>query len=640
MSLRFKRHHGLLVLMALVPALLILGSVLWACTGGLGFQAPTSEPVEAVQATEVTEAPTAAQPATEPVNEPTAESVNKPPENVPGSGEATAAAEELARDIAGATQITLDTDRVAVDGVGVVVTGSQVTIISAGTYSLRGTLRDGQIVVDTQDKVPVTLVLNGVDIHSSTSAPICVMNAEETAIILAEGTENYLSDADSYLLAEGEDEPNATLYSKDDLTISGNGSLEVDGNYNDGIASKDGLTITGGTITTHSVDDGIRGKDYLVIRDGNVTVTAQGDGFKSDEEEDDTKGYILIEGGVVNITAGGDAIQAQTDATITGGELSLSSGGGSRNRIDESTSAKGIKGVASVRIDGGALTVDSADDAVHSNGSIAVNGGTLVLASGDDGMHADATLEINDGEITITESYEGLESAVITVNDGEIGIVSSDDGINVSGGNDRSGMNPGPGFGGGGRGGIPGGGPGQDGFASGDQYLYIHGGYITIDAGGDGLDVNGSTEMTGGTVIVNGPTERMNGALDSGRFSISGGFLVAAGSAGMAQSPDESSTQYSVLINFGATIRAGTLIHIRSSEGEEVLTFAPTKQYETVVLSSPALKRTTYDVSLGGTATGPARDGLYEGGTVADTTDIGSFTISGIVTWVGGGYRR
>jgi hypothetical protein len=266
-------------------------------------------------------------------------------------------------------------------------------------------------------------------------------------------------------------------------------------------------------------------------------------------------------------------------------------------------------------ITGGVIQISSLDDAIHSNDSITINGGDLTLASGDDGIHADAALTINGGDLEITECYEGLESAVITINDGTIQLTASDDGINAS---SRS----------------------RGGFESADGYVYINGGYLAMDAGGDGLDSNGSIEMTGGVVIVNGPTSNGNGALDSGSFSISGGFLVAAGSSGMAQSPDESSNQYSVLLNFGATIRAGTLIHIQSSEGEEVLTFAPAKQYETIVLSSPALKSTTYDVYLGGNATGSARDGLYEGGINSSGTDIGNFTISGIVTWVGGRNRR
>lgn len=243
--------------------------------------------------------------------------------------------------------------------------------------------------------------------------------------------------------------------------------------------------------------------------EGDVMVNAQGDGLKSDNEEDTTRGYILIEGGAVQVTSGGDAIQAQTDVLVMDGEIVLSSGGGAGGFVNQDTSAKGIKGVVNVNIDGGTFTINSADDAIHSNGSIVINGGTFRLASGDDGMHADSTLEINGGDIRISESYEGIESAVITINDGEIHIVSWDDGLNVAAGNDGSGANWGPGMGPGGGGnlvpggdgaqvpgarpGRGGGGPGQDAFAyAGDYYLYINGGHIAIDAGGDGLDANGS----------------------------------------------------------------------------------------------------------------------------------------------------
>ena len=468
-----------------------------------------------------------------------------------------------------AIRIVLNGSSITAGGEGVTVDGSRATITAAGTYEISGSLADGQILVNTEDEKKVRLVLNGVDIDCSTSAPIAIMAADEVVVILANGSDNHLSDGSAYVFESAEeDEPNAALFSKADLTITGTGSLTVAGNYSDGIASKDGLVIAGGTVSVTAVDDGIRGKDYLVVRDGSVTVNAQGDGLKSDNEEDATMGYVLIEGGTVSVAAGGDAIQAQTDAMITGGEVGLSSGGGSNGRVDESASAKGIKGIVSVTIDGGTITVSSADDAIHSNGSVTINGGTFVIASGDDGMHADTALEINGGEISITGSYEGIESAAITINDGNIRIVASDDGINVAGGNDGSGMNMGPGFGGG-----HGGGPGQDSFAAAGNYrLTINGGYIYVDANGDGIDSNGSIEMTAGVAIVNGPTERMNGALDyvSG-FSMTGGFLVAAGSSGMAEAPSESSSQYSVLVNLSSTQRAGTLIHIQRSDGRRFL---------------------------------------------------------------------
>jgi hypothetical protein len=541
-------------------------------------------------------------------------------------------------DSAQGTRIALNGNSITVDGDGAMVVGSTVTITSAGTYDIHGSLADGQIIVDTQDEEVVRLVLNGVDIHSSTSAPICVMNAEEAVIVLADGTENDVSDGESYVFANAEeDEPNAAIFSKDDLTIQGNGSLTVDGNYNDGIASKDSLAIAGGTITVRAVDDGIRGKDDLVVKDAYITITAQGDGLKADNDQDATRGYILVESGVLHITAGGDAIQGQTDVMITGGEFTLTAGGGSGSRISDDTSAKGIKAGVNVNIDGGTFHIDCADDAIHSNAHIVINGGTFVLASGDDGMHADATLTINDGIFDITDSYEGIESAVITINGGDIHITSWDDGINVSAGNDGSGTMLGPGQGGRpGRGG--GGGPGQDAFAySGNDYLYINGGDIVVNAAGDGIDVNGSIEMTDGWVIVNGPTQQMNGALDCiGTFNIHGGFLVAVGSAGMAETADASSTQHSLLLNLNGTVPAGDLLHIQSSDGVEVLTFASAKPYQSIALSSAELKDgVTYDVYYQGSSTGTVEDGLYQGGTYAAGTHLGSFTVSSMVTRLG-----
>ncbi len=533
--------------------------------------------------------------------------------------------------------IVLSGNSISAGAAGVSVVGTRATITSAGTYGISGSLEDGQIIVDTADGETVRLVLNGVDIRSSTSAPIYVRNAEKAIIILADDTENHLADGESYVFeAADDDEPNAALFSKSDLTIFGNGSLSVDANYNDGVASKDGLIIAGGTITVQSVDDGIRGKDYLVIQDGNIVINAKSDGLKSDNAEDPTKGYISIEKGVFNISSGGDAIDVETDVIIADGEFTLSSGGGSSNYFGADTSAKGIKGTVSVNIDGGAFHIDSADDGLHSNGSLTIDGGTFHIASGDDAMHADATLTINGGEIRIRESFEGLESAVITINAGNLHIVSSDDGINVVSGVDGSGMAQRAGAGGG-----PGRGQGSFTY-SGDYYLYIHGGYIAIEAAGDGIDVNGAIEMTDGIVIINGPTQQMNGALDyDGGFKITGGFLVAVGSAGMGQAPDESSSQYSMLVNLNSTVRARTLVHIQDSAGNDVLTFAPSKQYQSIALSSPQLaKGATYSLYLGGNSTGTANDGLYQGGNYTPGTEYASFTISGMVTRLGSSRSR
>ena len=534
------------------------------------------------------------------------------------------------------TMIVLAGDSISVEGSGVTVNGQIATITSGGTYELSGSLSEGQIVVDSDGETAVQLILNGIEISNSSTAPIYIANAPDTIIILAEGSQNVIADGANYVFASPEeDEPNAALFSKDNLTIYGAGSLTVTGHYNDGIASKDGLIIASGNITVTAADDGIRGKEYLILKDGTLTVTAGGDGLKSDEDEDTTLGYINIEGGNLTITSGGDAIQAETDVLITGGNFNITTGGGSNASLAADDTAKGIKGAAGVYINDGTFIINSADDAVHSNNNIVINNGAFAIATGDDGMHADANLEINNGTIEISQSYEGIESAVITINGGNISVASSDDGINVAGGD-------GSGFGPGGPGGRPPRG-GQDTFVeyTGDYYLYINGGNIVVEASGDGVDVNGAIEMTAGTVIVNGPTEQMNGALDyDGTFTMTGGFFVAAGSAGMAQTPDISSSQNALLLNLNGTLQAGTLIHIEDSGGNTVLTMAPSKAYQSIALSSPNLvSGETYTVYYGGSDSGTLTDSLYSSGTYSGGTEYTSFTISSTVTMIGNAGR-
>jgi hypothetical protein len=538
--------------------------------------------------------------------------------------------------------IKLEGDSITFEGSGATVNGNTITITSAGMYSISGTLNDGQIIVDTQDAETVALILNGADITYSTSAPIYVSNAEKTVITLADGTENYVTDGASYIFEDAEDEPNAAIFSKDDLTINGNGSLTVYANYNNGIASKDDLKITGGSITVTAVNDGIKGRDSIAVKDGTITINAGSDGMQANNDIDAEKGYVAIESGTLDITAGLDGIQAETSLLVSGGDIAITSGGGSiessssgggfgvrgmggnPNKTDES--AKGLKAGVDLTITGGEIQISSLDDALHSNVRITINGGDILLASGDDGVHADDVLTINGGALNITQSYEGLESVIITINDGNIRVVASDDGINASSGN-----------GGAAASGMPGRGPGI--FESGDNYLYVNGGYIAIDAMGDGMDINGPIDMTGGVVIVNGPTANNNGALDyAGAFNITGGFIVAVGSSGMAQAPSTSSTQYSVMHTFPSPQVAGTMVHIETKDGEEILTFVPTKAYQSVVLSSPKLENgSTYIVYSGGSSTGTVTDGLYSGGTYTAGTQVTSLTISSMVTGAGSG---
>lgn len=518
--------------------------------------------------------------------------------------------------------IELNTNSI-IAGNNVSVKKSVVTIEEAGTYVISGDLKNGQIIVDTKDEEEVKLVLNGVSISSEDNSPIYIKEAENVIIILASDSINTLSDSDSYNFDDKEnEEPNATIFSKTELVIYGedNSTLTIAGNYNDGINAKDELIVDNADINIVAVDDGIRGKDFITFFNSTIDITAGGDAIKSDNDSDESLGYININDSEINIAANEDGISATTQINIEQSTLNIESGEGSNSLVsDNDDSTKGIKAGNAINISDGNITIDSTDDAIHSNGTITINSGTIDISSGDDGIHADEKITINGGDITIKKSYEAIESSLITLNNGTLYLTSSDDGFNVAGGNDGSAL---------GRKGAGGFGV-QEG-----AYLYLNGGYVYMNANGDGLDSNGSVVMTGGTVIVNGPTNNGNGAIDyNGDFQITGGTLIAAGSSGMAEAPGNSSTQYSILVNFSEAQVAGTMINIQDSSGNSVLTFTPAKKFQSIVLSSSELQEgETYTVYLGGSSTGTEKDSLYIGGKYTPGTENTTITISGITT--------
>ncbi|WP_040206738.1 carbohydrate-binding domain-containing protein [Neobacillus jeddahensis] len=523
---------------------------------------------------------------------------------------------------------------------GAIVDGSTITIKTSGTYVISGKLNDGRIIVDTEDQATVRLVLNGAEIHSSTNAPIYVKQAEKTVISLEKGTENSISDGVKYDTDGQEDSPSAAIFSEDNLTINGTGKLTVKANYKDGLTSKDELRITGGNIEIESADDGLVGKDLLAVKDGNITVKAEGDGVKATNDKDSSKGIVAIEAGTFNLTAQNDGIQAETSLLIADGDFTISTGGGSPETIavqeqggpmmgqrnnntsttttqEETESAKGLKAGTEVGIGGGTFEIDTLDDAVHSNNSVTITGGKISIASGDDGIHGDSAVLTKGGDITISKSNEGIESKIITLTDGNIHVTASDDGINAGGGNDGSN-------------------PEMQSSTSDTILLSIKGGTVYVNSEGDGLDSNGSISMTGGTAIVSGPTNAGNGALDYDQsFSITDGTLIAAGSSGMAQAPSDSSKQYSLLMTYPSTQKAGTILHLEDSEGNTIATFAPEKDYQTVSISSPKLEKGgTYTLYSGGTATGSEANGYYADGPYTDGTKVVEFTIEDSVTWL------
>ena len=529
---------------------------------------------------------------------------------------------------------------ITVQGKGAVAKAGVVTISKAGVYQLSGTTRNARVVVDSADKNAITLVLNNLDL-SSEVAPIEIIHAEEVVLSLPAGSKNQVADTAGARCAATDNELNAAIYSREDVTITGAGSLTVQGRCHHGVLSKDSLKIQGGTLLVTALKDGLRGKDAVHIKAGNITVNAGSDGVIASNDSDANKGRVVIDGGVLHVTAAHDAVQAASNVLIHGGTLKLTAGGGAaqatpktewgrgsrfaQNATQDAPSVQGLKAGADIVISAGKLNIDAAGDALNAKQQIHIEGGELHIAAGDDALHADQALSIQGGNVDIERSYEGVESRTsITLTGGIVRVRSSDDGINVASGG---------GFGWG-----PMRGPSSDGTPS----FVMSGGYVSVESGGDGIDINASAAMTGGTLVVNGPTSNMNGPLDyDGSFQVSGGTLIASGSAGMAQAPGNFSTQYSVSVYLSSMVESGTPLRIVDERGNAVLNVAPLKPYQSLVLSSPELKQgQTYIVYAGGEFTGQATDGVYT--KAADYEmgeELGRFTVTDTVSYVGGGSR-
>lgn len=299
--------------------------------------------------------------------------------------------------------ITLNGSSIAVGGNGATASGSKVTITSAGTYSFSGSLTDGQVIVNTTDKAVVRLILNGVNITSSNSAPIYIKDSGKTVIVLADNSNNTLTDGTTYVYdVVADEEPNAAIFSKSDLTFFGTGALTVNGRFGDAIVSKDGLIIKSGNITVSAADDGIRGKDYLIIDSGTLNITSKADGLKSSNDENAALGYVIINDGTIAIAAGDDGIHAETNLVINKGNITISK------------SYEGLEG-KTITLNNGTVHLTSSDDGVNaSDGSgggmggsagssnlLTINGGYLYLNAGGDGLDANGSIVITGGTVLV-----------------------------------------------------------------------------------------------------------------------------------------------------------------------------------------------------------------------------------------------
>lgn len=541
-------------------------------------------------------------------------------------------------DASKAVTIQLNGSSATASSDSVQINGSTVIIKDEATYVISGSL-NGMLVVDAPDTAKVQLVLNGVDITSEASAALYILEADKVFVTLLGSTTNALANGGSFTAID-DNNIDGALFSKQDLTLNGSGSLTVTSPAGHGIVCKDDLVITGGTYVVNSASHGIDANDSVRVADANITIDAGKDAIHCENSEDATKGFVYISGGTIKAEAEGDGIAASAYMQIEGGSIDLLVGGGSENGTKEhsdnfggfmgggpggmggrpgqpgsnnsqdttteeaGTSMKGLKAANSMLIRGGNIGVNSADDAIHSDVSVIINGGTFALASGDDAIHAENTLTVTAGRIDISESYEGLEALHIDVQGGDIKLVASDDGLNAAGGTDQSGTTGGrDGMFGGGPGGMGGGRPGGGGFGgmSGNSNgsIKISGGNLYINSSGDGLDANGTLEISGGYTVVVGPTQGDTATLDYDTSGIiTGGTFIGTGASGMAQTFSDSK-QGVVAVSVGNQ-PAGTHIILKDKNGNTVLEHAPELNFAVVILSSPDMvKGENYTITVG-----------------------------------------
>lgn len=519
------------------------------------------------------------------------------------------------------------------DNSAVRIEGTTITILDEGTYVISGTLDDGMIIVNAEDSDKPQLVFDNVTIRSESSAPLYILEADKVFVTLATGSSNTLTNGGTFQAID-ENNIDGTVFSKQDLTFNGSGSLTISSPAGHGIVAKDDLVFYSGSYDITSAEHGMDVNDSLRVKDATISISSGKDGAHVENSDDAELGYIYISNGSFDIDAEGDGLSAGAYVQIEGGSFDIIAGGGYENgeksssdnwgnfgggaggnmpgsgrggrssgnsatntntTESESTSMKGIKSTNSLQINAGTFLIDSADDALHSNTCVYINGGTYEIATGDDAFHGEEKLVITAGTIDISTSYEGLEALNINISGGDISIQSTDDGINAAGGTDASGTT-------GGRDGMFGGGMGGGMSSNSNGSILISGGNIFMYAQGDGLDANGYIELTGGTIVVTGPTNGDTAILDYDiSATIDGATFIGIGSIMMAQTFSDG-TQGTMAVQ--ASANAGTEIRIEDTSGNEIVSFTPETPFQCVIISTPDIvKGESYTIYVG-TASG------------------------------------
>lgn len=400
------------------------------------------------------------------------------------------------------------------------------------------------------------------------------------------------------------------------------GSITIDVGDTNGVAKLvlDDVNIycsDGPAIYIKSADDVI-----IETKKDSENSLISGKAFRTFEEDDNVNGTIYSKGdlsfygeGILYVESNfQDAIVSKDDLVIRSGELQVKS-------ADD-----GIRGKDSVYVTGGKIFISAKQDGIKSTneenaqkGFVYIEDGDIEIDVSDDGIHATSVLIVDDGKINVLNSYEGLEGGKVIINGGDIDIVSTDDGINVAGGNDESAFMR----------------PGSQNFANNtDHILIINDGDIYVNAAGDGLDSNGLVYINGGKVAIDGPKNSANGALDSENgIYFNGGSVIAVGASGMAEAFSDGSLCFGVNIFFNSTLAKNTIVSIRDTNGNELISHTSVKIFDNAVIGLESLEfGSTYSIYI--------NNNFYNNFTVSDyVTIVGEDKSTNINGGMPGGFQ-
>ena len=502
--------------------------------------------------------------------------------------------------------ISLNGDSAQVSGNGTYYNDGSVVITGAGYYVFSGTLDDGNIVVDAYDSSKVFVILSGVSLYCSDDACLRVENAEKVFLMLAEGTENRMESGATYSQTALDDNTGGVIFAHDDLTINGSGSLDIVANYKHGVDANDDLKITGGTITITCPADGLHVNDSFRLCNASLTIAAGDDAIHSDTDVYIESGTLLItecyegvEAPIIEVAGGDIMIYPTDDGFNASGGSSGNFGGGMRGGMGGGMMGRGNRDSASEDGESTGERPDFGDGEMPDFSEMFENGEMPTppdWSESEDGERPEMPEMSEDGERPEMGEMPEMSGEQQSAE-------ASDDGEDT------------------------------------ETYIRITGGNIMIinenaqDA--DGLDSNGSVYIEGGTILVSLNGNGSNNAIDYGSESggvaeISGGTIVAAGGAIMAESFDATSPQPS--ISYATSAAAGTAVTLKGADGTVLLNWEVPCSFTYLTISSP-------DMAIGETYT------LVIGDTEEEVTLESSVTTLGTATggfgggMMGGGMR-